>query len=284
MLWLFFLLFHLIGIVSYNLILRKSLVDNMDHWSLATIMQTGIAIPMVFALFIAPPDLASYDVMTVIQIVVTSFLVVCLHATNVKALQYLEAGVYSVLYNLRIIFTTILGIVFLNESVVPLQILGGLLIFLAVLTVKQKGKKELTASGIKWGIAASIVISLLNLNEKDLINTIGYLDYAIPVMLLAAAIMWGVLLARKQTIKAEVFLRPSMLQLMGFRALSAYSATLAFNAGGLLSVTTYVSSLSVIIIVVLGALLLGENDYLKRKLFATGLAVLGLTAILIANL
>lgn len=282
--WLFFLFFHLIGLVGYNLLLRKSLTEKVDRLVLATVMQTGIAIPMLFALFIAPPDLAVYDLTAILHILVISVLIVALHITNVQALRYLEASVYSILYNLRILFTTVLGIVFLNEKIIPLQILGGLFIFLAVVTVRQKGRRDLTNRGIEWGLAASVVISVLNLFEKELINQVGYLAYAIPCMLLAAAILWGILLAKGQRIELKTFREPRMLQLMILRAISAFGFGLAFSAGGLLSVSTYISSLGVIIIVLLGALLLNEKDYMRQKLVATALAVIGLTVIFISKL
>ena len=279
-----FLLLHLVGLVGYNLLLRKSLVAKVDRWTLATVMQTGIAIPMVFVVLIHPPHLAIFTPMILLRMSVIVLLVISLHATNVQALHYLEASVYSILYNLRIIFTTVLGVVFVNERVVPLQILGGLCIFLGIVFVRQKGRKDLTGKGIEWGLAAAVVISVLNLFEKRLITDIGYLSYAAPVMLTAAVVMWSVLLARGKRIKISFLREPKTLQLMGFRTLSAYGFSLAFNAGGLLSVSSYISSLSVIMIVLLGIWLLGERDYLKQKLLATALAVLGLTFILIANL
>ena len=282
--WLFFLFFHLIGLVGYNLLLRKSLTEKGDRLVLATVMQTGIAIPMLFALFIAPPNLKVYDLSAVLHILVISSLIVSLHITNVQSLKYLEASVYSILYNLRILFTTVLGIIFLNEKIIPLQILGGIFIFLAVVTVRQKGRRDLTNRGIEWGLAASVVISVLNLFEKELINQVGYLSYAIPSMLLAAVMMWIILLKRGKRIPIKTFKEPKTMQLMALRAISAYGFGLAFYAGGILSVSTYISSLSVIIIVLLGAILLNEKDYMKQKLIATALAVAGLTTILIANL
>lgn len=282
--WLLFILIHLVGLVGYNLLLRKSLVANVDKLTLATIMQTGIALPMVFVLFIAPPDIHAYDTRTIVQVLITTGLVISLHLTNVKALQHLEAGIYSILYNLRIVFTTILGIVFLGEDIVPLQILGGFLIFLGVLTINQKGKSSVSAVGLQWGIAASVVISVLNLFEMKLINEVGYINYAVPVMLLGAIIMWCLMLSQRKKIKFSYLKEPRTLQLMVFRALSAYGFTLAFSAGVVISVATYISSLSVIIIVLLGVWLLKEKDHIKQKVVATSLAVLGLTAILIANL
>ncbi len=281
--WLLFVLIHLIGLVGYNLMLKKSLVAKVDKLTLATIMQTGIALPMLVVLFISPPDIQAYELKEVIQIAVTTGLVILLHLTNVKALGYLEAGIYSILYNLRIIFTTILGVVFLNEEIIPLQIVGGFFIFLGVLTLSQKGKTSITTRGLQWGIAASVVISFLNMFEKTLINGVGYLGYAIPVMLSAAIIMWAIVLLSGKKIKLSYLREPRTIQLMVLRAMSAYGFTLAFNAGAVISVATYISSLSVIIIVLLGIVLLDEKDHIKQKMIATALAVTGLTAILVAN-
>ncbi len=282
--WLLFVLVHLVGLVGYNLLLRKSLVAKVDKLTLATILQTGIAIPMLFVFFIDPPSLHDYDLKAFIQIALATGLVISLHATNVKALHYLEAGIFSILYNLRIIFTTVLGVLFLSEEVIFLQILGGILIFLGVLTINKKGKTSITTKGLQWGIAAAVIVSVLNMFEKMLINDIGYLPYAMPVMLCAAIIMWSILLLSGRRIKLSYLREPKTLQLMFLRAVSAYGFTLAFYTGAVISVATYISSLSVIIIVLLGIWLLGEKDHIKQKMTATGLAVLGLTAILVSRL
>ena len=282
--WIAFLLLHLVGLVGYNLLLRKSIVEKVDKWTLATLMQTGIALPLLILAPFKFPDFSIFTPATIAHMFITASLIVLLHLSNVKSLQYLEAGVYSVLYNLRIIFTTILGVIFLNEQLIPLQIIGGLLIFASVVAVKQKGRRDLTVKGIQWGLFASLVISVLNLNEKQLIAQFGFTGYAIPVMILAAIMMWIIFFTRGQRIKPSVFIEPRMMSLMALRAISAFGFTLAFSAGGLLSVSTYISSLGVIIIVILGAVLLGEKDYLKRKIIASVIAFAGLTCIFVANL
>lgn len=283
--WLILLALHVVGIVGFNLTLRKLLTekDRLDPWQLATIMQIGIAIPIVFVGLVAPPDITNYGWQEIGLIAVICAFVVALHVSNVKALQYLEAGVYAVFYNLRIIITTLLGIMFLQEDVIPLRILGGLLIFLAVFVVRQKGRKALTARGIRWGITAAFVISVLNMFEKELIGRIGWVSYAVPVMIVTTVVMLGISAAMKKNIQIAMLKQPQIVQLMTLRTVSAYSFGLALGAGGLLSVSNYISSLSVIVLVALGILLLNERDYLKRKIMAGAIALVGLTVILIAN-
>ena len=71
---------------------------------------------------------------------------------------------------------------------------------------------------------------------------------------------------------------------MFFRVLSAYGFTLAFYSGALLSVGSYISSLGAVIIVIVGIIVLKENEYLKQKMLAILLAFIGLSAIFISNL
>lgn len=283
--WSLFLALHLAGLVGYSLLLRKYLTEDMDRWTLATIMQTAVTIPIIPIVLFAFPDLSVYSTGNMSLIAVAALLAIGLHWTTVKALQYLEASVFSILYNMRILLTTILGIFFLGEPVIPLQIAGGLLIFVAVITVRQKGSRKLWSRGVIWGVAAAVSISSLNFFEKNLISSLGFAEYIVPVMLLATALMWSAQLMRKQQrVQLSVFKEPRMLLLMVFRAVSAYGFVLAFSVGGVLSVSSYVSSLSVVVIVVLGMLLLGEKDYMRQKIIATVLAASGLTAILIARL
>jgi drug/metabolite transporter (DMT)-like permease len=123
--WLVLLAFHLVGLVGFNLILRQSVLKKIDRFGLATIAQTGIAVPAFLLLFIYPPHFAKYSGSSYLFLASVVLLTIALQVSNVKALQYLEASVFAVLYNLRIILTTILGILFLNEKFVWLRIAGG---------------------------------------------------------------------------------------------------------------------------------------------------------------
>ena len=281
--WAILLAMHVVGHVGYTLTLRKSLLADTDRWTLATLMQTAVTLPLVAVPFFYQLDYSIYTVNTLPVILIGSAMTILLHVSNVKALQYLEASVYSVIFSLRIILTTILGILFLNELFIPFQIVGGLLIFLAIVTVKQKGTKQTNKLGVQWGISAALTISLLTFLEKSIFQQMTFIDYVVPSWLLATTIMWIILLLRKTKIDRSI-LQPQLGMLMIFRALSGYGITLALAVGGLLSVTNYISSLSVILITLFGVILLGEKDYLKRKLVAAGLALAGFTSILITNL
>ncbi len=276
--------FHLVGLVGFNLILRKSLLDKIDRFTLSTIAQTGIALPAVVLLILWPPNFSTFSAIDYLLLLGALLLTIGLQVTNVKALQYLEASVFSVIYNIRIIFTTILGIWFLGEHVVWLRILGGSLILLAIIIVKQQSNQSIRLKGIAWGIAAAVVLSFLNVLEKLLITHVGFLGYFPIVSVVAAILMWSYLLRKERNFDRKLLLRPRMLQLMTLRAVSAYGFSGALAAGAIVSVANYISSMSVIFMVLLGAILLNERDYIKRKILATAVAIIGLTVVLFSSL
>lgn len=282
--WLALLGLHLVGLVGYNLSVRKYILDKVDKFTLATIAQTGIAVPSLLLLIVRPPQFDRFNAASILLLVAAIVLTIALQTTNVKALQYLEASVFSVLYNLRIIFTTVLGIGFLHEKFVWARIIGGGLILVAILIVKQRGSHIARVSGAAWGVGAALVLSFLNLSEKLLINHVGLINYFPMVSVIAALLMWLYLLNSNRTFDKRLMLKPKILQLMTLRAISAYGFSGALAAGAIISVANYISGMSVIFMVLFGALLLGERDYLKRKILATTVAVAGLSMILLSNL
>jgi drug/metabolite transporter (DMT)-like permease len=284
MLWLVLLFIHVLGLTGFNLVLRRSLLEKVDRFTLATVMQTGIAVPAIFLMIAKPPQLDAYEPKYLIGFIVEVVLGIGLQVTNTKALQYLEASVYPVIYNLRILITTVLGILFLNEDVVWSRIFGGMLIFLAIVIVRQKSSRTVRLKGVEWGLAAAFIISFLNLNEKLMIEGVGLLNFWPPAVVIAGIIMWAYLLARKEKFNKSLLIKPEMIKLMLLRALSGYTFPMALAAGALLSVASYISAMSVILMVISGVLLLGERNYLWRKIAATAVAVTGMTIVLLSHL
>jgi hypothetical protein len=281
--WVLLFIGHLAGQVGSQLLIRRHLGNDIDPWLLATVLQTGAAIPLLFALPFFPLDVSRYHPSAWGLLAVISILVIIFNWTNVKALQYLEAGIFSIFFNLRIVLVTILGILFLAEPVIPLQVAGGLLIFLAVLALSRM-RDSVHFKGLAWGLAAATVVSVVAVIEKHLITSIGYMQYMVPSILASTAVMWGILIFRHAHVPWRAVATPDMAKLMTFRALAVYGFTLAMAVGAPVSVGTYISSLGVIVTVLIGAWWLGERDHMKQKLAATAIAVVGLTAIMLSNL
>lgn len=279
--WLALLFFHLVGIVGNSLILRQT--KNISRFALSTISQTGIAIPALALLIISPPQFSRFDSHAWLYLLGAMVLTICLQVTYVKALEFLEASVFSVVYNLRMALTTVLSIIFLGESFDWLRIAGGGLILLAIFVVRQRGSERIVRKGVLWGLAAVLSLSFLNLCEKKLINSVGFFNYFPLESLAALVVMWLYLLKSEGRFDTLILVRPKILQLMAFRALSAYGFSGALALGASISVANYISGINVIFMMLFGALLLGERDFLKRKIAAVVVAVVGLTLVLIGS-
>lgn len=282
--WPLLLFAHVVGLVGYNLALRRSMLAKADPWTTAALLSTGISVPLLPFLFFGHIDTSVYTAEIVWRMVAAVTLEVLIQITVVQALRYLEVGVFSILFNLRVVFTTILGILFLGEAVVPFQILGGVLILAGIVIVGHKGRKKFGIVGLLWGVAAAISISLISLVHKGLINDIGYFNDVLLVLPIATVAMWTIVVSQRKKVTLALFRRSDTIRLMVFRALSGHAVILALATGAVISVANYISSLSVIVIVALGALFMNERDHIKEKIIATGLAAFGLTCILIANL
>ncbi len=282
--WIILLLVHLVGLVGYNLLLRRQARKAQMHpWVLATAMQTAIAIPALIAAIFIPPDLSHYSVQALLLTIVVVVLDIALLITATRALQYLEAGTYAVVYNSRIVIATVLAVLLLSEMPSLWQLIGGLAILLAIVVLRQKGSQQITRAGLLWGFGAALSVSLVNVFEKQLMQEVGVFNAAPVVALIAALIMWAVVLVRRYKVPGKIIFTKPMIALMTLRSVSLWGFVFALATGALVSVATFVSSLSVVAIVALGVLLLGEREYLPRKIAAVILAVAGLAAILFGS-
>jgi drug/metabolite transporter (DMT)-like permease len=288
--WTAFIASHLAASVVTALLLRRSQLEGIDGWTMATAMQTGMTITVwVAAIFWWHPTAGMYDWRTCGFIVMAVVFVVALHYANVKTLQHLEASVYAVYYNLRIPITTFLGIVFLHEDVHVWQIAGGLCLLAAVFVVQQT-RDPFTRIGAAWGVFTGLAVSGSTFAEKAVLTElendpgIAFMNYAMPGMTLAALLMWTVLMRRSKPLQLGHFRQRRVLQVAAARTISAHGFTLALATGGTLSVTNYISSLSVVLIVLFGIRRLGENDALSSKLTSVAFALTGITLIFLSSL
>ena len=276
--WYSFLILHLVGLVGYNLVLRRSLSRRADPWVQAALMQTGIALPIIIVSWFVPLHLGAMTSEVGFLLCLALSLTIALHITNTLSLQRLEAGVHSVLYNVRLLFVTILGVILLGEYVSFLQIVGGGLIFMAAFIIRQRGSRKTTRAGVAWAVSCAMTVACLNIVEKKLVTSIGYVTYMTLMAYIATPLLWGIVLVLKRPIDSQLFYQKKTYLLMTFRALSAHCFVLALSTG-LVSITSFISGTGVIIIMILGALLLGERDHPRQKILATILATLGLACI-----
>lgn len=284
MIWLILLGLHLVGLVGYSLLLRRQAHSNTLHpWVLATMLHTALSVPFIAIAFFVTPDVSQFTVQSLTVVAVAVLLSALLQITIVKALQYLEAGSYAVLYSTRIVFATVFAALLLSEIPSVWKIVGGLLILVAVFVLRQKSSKKIAKRGVAWGFAAAATASSLAIAEKWLINEVGVFTAGPVVVIIGAVMMWAVVLMRRYPLPVKDIFNKQVMGLVTFRALAACAWVFALAAGAFVSVATYISSLSLVIVAVLGIFILKERDYLPRKIISVILAVIGLSIILLSS-
>lgn len=283
MIWISLLTLHLIGLVGYTLLLRKSALSSINKYFLAAAMQTAIFIPSIIYLLLGKVDF-DLELMQWVRICLSAFLIVGLHLTAIKALTLLDASLFSIIYNLRLFFVTILGYVFLGELPPIAQIIGGVIIFSSILLLNLHKDSTYKSSPILWGLLATVWLSVHATLEKYNILDVGFETYMFITMLLGSVLLWLLVLHKGVSLqKNKEYINREFAVLLFLRPLSAWSITYALLYGSL-AVASYVSGLSVVFIVVAGIIFLKERDSIRQKILATVVGVLGLTVILASKL
>lgn len=283
MMWTVLLSMHLVGLVGYTILLRKSALSTINKYALAAIMQTVIFMPAILFLFFSDVRF-NFTAPEWIGLVASGFMLVGLHLTAIKALTQLEASVFTILYNLRLFVTTILGYLFLNELPKKLQIIGGLTIFISILMLNLHKDKKYKSAPILYGLLATVWFSFHAVLEKHNVTTVGFESYMLVSGSIAASLLWIIVVMKGVTYKhIRKHIDKSFVALMIFRPLSAWAYTYALLYGSL-AVVNYVSGLSVALIVMFGIIFLGEREQIKQKIAAVAVALIGLTLILISKL
>lgn len=282
--WISFLVLHLTGQVGYTLLLRKSALGDMNKLLLAALMQTGIFLPIIIVIALGGVPKLTFTPLQWLGLIASGFLIAGIHLTTIKALQRLEASTFTIIYNLRLFITTVFGFIFLHELPAPLQIVGGIVIFVSILVLNLHKDRRFVSTPVLFGILAAIWFSVHATLEKYNLMQLGFNDYMFWAHGIAMLLLWSLVLRSNVDLPAlKSAFDWHTVRLIVLRAMSAWGYTYALLYGAL-AVTGYVSGLGVALIVLFGVLLLGERKDLKQKIYAVLIASLGLTFILIGKI
>ena len=176
MLWAILITMHMFGLVSYTILLRKISNRKLDKIFTATVMSTALWIPSIFYIFTGK---VQFD-LTFHQwsfLILGSFFVAGLHITNVWALAHLDASMFTILYNLRLLVVTVIGYFILGELPTKLQIVGGILILSSILMLNLHVDSRWTSKPILIGLFTMLWFSFHATIEKYNIEQINIETY-----------------------------------------------------------------------------------------------------------
>ena len=280
--WTITIIAHLICNTGNNIVLRYASSDRkIDTLVLAAVTSTAVAVPAVFGIFIAEIEWGAYNTQNMPPYVFCTVIAIIYYIVYAKALEKTEASIFSFIYSFRIGFATFFGIVFLGESMTPLGMMGGALIFLAgVFLIK---RSVIQPAGILFSLLSALSISLINITEKHLITVMGFATFMFPWSLITAGLMWIIVLILKRPVSKLFKDIKVFIVLMTVRCISAYGFTLSLALGAFVSIATYISSLNCVTTPIAALLILKEKENLRKKLIAGATALIGITLIFLAS-
>ena len=279
--WIAFLFASLFSNTGYSIVARRTFNKvHIDPIFLAAIMATSVAVPGMPGIFIAKINWGVYDLRLGLILAASVACATVYHFVNAKALELTEASVFSIFYNFQIGFATLMGITIFGESFVPMRLFGGILVFAAGLVLAGKGTAH--PAGVFFSILTAALIATLSAFDKYLMAEAGFAEYVFPSKLMVAAALWIIVIVTKRHVCMEFVKSRWCPILMCFRCVAAYGLILALSMGALLSVSTYIASLSCVTTPIAAYFLLKEKGSSARKATAAAIALAGVTFIFIA--
>lgn len=197
------------------------------------------------------------------------------YTLSFMAQKNVDLGVGSVIANIYTPVTIILATSFLGESLTSIQIIGTCVLFLGIVIVSKKHQ----VSQFRFDkyfimmICAGIFLGVLTVAERFLQKTTG-LGTGTIMSWWSITVSLGICMlyfkSKNSYSQKDILITGSLKFLQ-----NVSWAVLVFLVGNL-SFVSSVTTLKVILMFILGALFLGEKEDIKRKLFGSIIAVIGL--------
>ncbi|KKU55629.1 MAG: hypothetical protein UX77_C0009G0005 [Parcubacteria group bacterium GW2011_GWA1_47_11] len=189
--------------------------------------------------------------------------------------KHLDAGEMSIVWNIYTPVTIVLSSILVHEGLTPLQIVGTLLLLIAIFIISKKhhlGRMRFNRSFL-FVLLGGVLIGVLLVAERALQKTTGFsagvmISWGSQVLGLGiASFFWG---SKHNYTKKEV-VTTGTLQFLG-----ALSYVMLVWLVGNLSVVTSVTTFKVVLVVIAAGIFLGEKEDLRRKIIGSIVAVIGL--------
>jgi drug/metabolite transporter (DMT)-like permease len=189
--------------------------------------------------------------------------------------KHLDAGTMSIVWNIYTPVTIVLSSILVHEGLIPLQIVGTLLLLIAIIIISKKhhlGRLRFNRSFV-FVLLGGVLIGVLLVAERALQKTTGFsagtmISWGSQVLGLGIATL---LAGSKHTYTKKEVVTTGTLQFLG-----ALSYVMLVWIVGNLSVVTSVTTFKVVLVVIAAGIFLGEKEDLRRKIFGSIVAVIGL--------
>ena len=279
-------LYTLISVLclSLSVILQRILIhkDKTDPFAYTVIFQGTVGVLlMIFAIFngFQLPNIETVLLPAAISIV-------CFgvgHIFYAKTLQKVEASVFSILFATQAIWTMLLGIVLLNETMTILQIAGTGLLFASVVILAKNLRTIFTENGTLLGLLTGLLFGVA-IYAWSYVGRFTDAPSWAAISFVGTALL--VLAIRPSSVrKMKPLLRPTVLwkliALGVFYGIGSLTMLFAYKTGTF-AIVSPLRQTSIIVTVLLAlSFLPKERNRIRRKLLAALICTVGVILIVI---
>lgn len=198
----------------------------------------------------------------------------------------IDAGLMSLLGVIAPLVTIVMALVFLGESLVPIQYIGIVLLIassLVATTQLRIGDSTHLKKGVFFGVLAAVFTGLGSIYEKYSLSRVDLGTYIFVAWNMQA--VWVVLLAlileRKKTIDFFWQRSPAIRFASPYLLATAVKSPMFLGALSLVSASVLVpaSRFQTVFVLFAAYVFLGEKDHLQRKILAAVIGLVGLILI-----
>lgn len=270
--------------LSFSVVLQRVLLhkDKADPFAYTIVFQISVGILMFIGTLFTGFSLDGIEQVWW-PVVISTILFGVGHIISAKALRKVEASTFSVLYATQAIWTMVLGIVLLGETMTALQVAGTLLIFSSVVMISKKLRGIQLDRGTLLGLFAALLVGVAIYYWSYVGRFVDGLSWG-AVSFVATGIF--VALIRPTALhKTKAFLKPNALMRMSALAVTYGTGSLtmlyAYKAGTFALVTPLRQTSIILTVFFALWFLKGERNNIGRKIAAACVCMAGVVLIVL---
>lgn len=279
--WIFLGLIY--GIISGIYFLFQKQAMKISHSIEVFVSYVTISFILVF---LNVPDLLSIEPKYLLLISLKSLVMLISFILSFKAMSKLSVSLYGVINMSRILFTTLLGIIILNETIGKYKIIGMILICLGLLLVNSY-KEEDKKSDKKYILIlfiGCIFASFGGLLDKIISLNVNPSDFQWCFLLFLFLYSWLYVLVRKIKINFKKTFKNPWIYL--YSVMVVVADRILFSANSIpeseISIISLLKQISIVIMILGGGIIFKEKN-LKYKLICSLVILMGLIVIVIGG-
>jgi drug/metabolite transporter (DMT)-like permease len=214
-------------------------------------------------------------------ILLNLFLMVFLNSvgniTRFSSLKYIELSEFMILFQISVVTTVVISILFLKDKFLPINILGLVFVLSGAILVSWKSQKFALSKGEIFALLSGVCLGAEMANDAFIVRGFDVPTYLFFALMIPGTITWMFYFRKTKDLK-NLF-QKSQIKVFGaatiFYAISVVAVFLSYQIGRNMARISSIYASSIILTVILAIIFLKERKKLPIKIIAAILGTIG---------